>query len=133
MTAPTSPPLSSTRIAKLALLGAVYWFAAALFIRATSALWVGGGMATVVVFALVIPVTVPALLLGLRIAGLTRDRATVAATVMTGAAALLDGVALTWFPTLYGSDPAIVLGGAAAILWGAGIALVLGIVIERRG
>jgi hypothetical protein len=41
-------------------------------------------------------------------------------------------MALTWGQSLYGSNPAIVLGGAASIMWGAGVAIVLGMLLERR-
>jgi hypothetical protein len=124
--------LSARQFALLALMGAVFWFVAALIVRWTVAGWVGNDALTALVFALVIPGTVPALIMGARVAGVGRDRLQAAAALMTGAAALLDGVALTWFPTLYGSDPAHWLGGAAVILWGAGVALMLGFVLERR-
>ena len=113
-------------------MGAIYWFLAAMIVRWTATSWVGHDTTTVVVFAAVVVGTVPALLLGMRIASVGRDRAASAATIITATALLLDGVALTWFRTLYGSDPVVVLGGAATILWGAGVALVLGIVLERR-
>lgn len=125
-------PLSSTAIATLVAMGAVYWFAAALVVRWTAANWVSNNAATGLVFGLIIVVTLPALMLGMRLANVARDRAQLSATIMTGAALLLDGVALTWAPSLYGTDPAIVLGGAASIMWGAGVALTLGIVLEQR-
>ncbi len=124
--------LSARQFALLVLMGAVFWFVAALIVRWTAASWVGNDALTALVFALVIPGTVPALFMGTRLAGVGRDRFQAAAALMTGAAALLDGVALNWFPTLYGSDPAHWLGGAAVILWGAGVALMLGFVLERR-
>lgn len=38
----------------------------------------------------------------------------------TAVAAILDGTALTWTPTLYGNQTPQILGAAAWILWGAG-------------
>jgi hypothetical protein len=132
MTHPTERlPLSNARIVTLALTGSTYWFVAALVVRATAASWVGDDGMTALVFVLIAAATLPVLLLGYRIAGIGRAHAASGATIMTGAAALLDGVALTWMPSLYGGDPAVILGGAAAILWGAGVALVLGMVLER--
>jgi len=116
----------------LALMGAVFWFVAALVVRWTAADWAGQSGATALVFVLIVAATVPALFLGSRVAGVGRDQLQAAATIMVAMAALLDGIALTWFSTLYGDDPATVLAGAAAILWGAGVALVLGIVLQRR-
>ena len=129
----TSPQLSTTQAATLAIIGAVYWFIAALIVRRTAVNWVDNEAMTAVVFALIVVGTVPALLLGYRIAGVARAHAAIAATIMTATALLLDGIALTWVRALYGSDPAVVLGGGAAIMWGAGVALVLGMAIERRG
>jgi hypothetical protein len=132
MPVPTSPRLSTVQTITLAVIGAVYWFIAALIVRWTAANWVGNDPMTAVVFGLIVVGTVPALLLGYRVAGVARAHAAIGATIMTAAALLLDGVALTWVRALYGSDPATVLGGSAAIMWGAGIALVLGMAIERR-
>ncbi|UVO54692.1 hypothetical protein [Sphingomonas sp. SUN039] len=118
--------------ATLASMGAVYWFVAALVVRWTAANWVGSDGATALVFALIVVATVPALFLGMAVARVGRDRAQISATVMTGTALLLDGVALTWAKSLYGTDPSVVLGGAASIMWGAGVALALGMMLERR-
>ncbi len=129
---PTPALPTPVQIIVLALMGAVFWFVAALVVRWTAAGWAGQGGPTALVFVLIAAATVPVLLLGSRVAGVGRDQLQVAATVMVGTAALLDSVALTWFRALYGDDPATVLAGAAAILWGAGVALVLGMVLQRR-
>ena len=126
-------PVRATALTILVAMGAVYWFIAALVVRWTAANWVGNNAMTMVVFGLIVLATVPALLLGMRLASLERARAQISATVMTGTALLLDGLALIWIPTLYGTDPQVVVGGAASIMWGAGVALVLGMVLERRG
>lgn len=126
------PPLVHRQMTLLAIIGAVYWFVAAMIVRGTATEWVGKDALTALVFGLIVVGTVPALLLGYRLAGVGHNNAAIGATIMTGTAALLDGLALTWLPSLYGATPNIVLGGAAAILWGAGVALVVGIVLERR-
>lgn len=128
-----SPTMPTTRQSVvLALMGALFWFVAALVVRWTAANWAGRDGATVLVFALVVAATIPALFVGARVAGVGRDHFLAVASIMVGVAALLDSIALTWFRPLYGTDPAIVLAGAAAILWGAGVALVLGLVLQRR-
>ena len=127
------PKIPTTRqTVMLALMGALFWFAAALVVRWTAAGWTGRDGATVLVFVLIVIATIPALFLGARAAGVGRDQFLAVGAIMVGVAALLDSIALTWFRPLYGTDPAIVLAGAAAILWGAGIALVVGIVLQRR-
>ncbi len=127
-----SLPLAPRQITTLAVIGAAYWFIAAIIVRATAAGWVGNDRLTALVFGLIMPGTVVALLVGYRLAGVGRNHAAIGATIMTGTASLLDGLALSWLPSLYGETPVVVLGGAAAILWAAGVALVLGIVLERR-
>jgi hypothetical protein len=133
MTSPTErSPATPTQLSILAAMGALYWFLAALIVRWTAPIWAGLDGRTALTFALIVIGTLPALLLGLRVAGLGRNRSQVAALVMTGAALLLDGLALTWGRSLYGSDPATVLSGAASIMWGAGVALAFGWFLEQR-
>ena len=130
---PMLSPMPTTRqFVILALMGALFGFIAALVVRWTASDWAGHDSATVLVFVLIVAATIPALFLGARAAGVGRDLFLAVGSIMVGVAALLDSIALTWFRPLYGADPATVLAGAAAILWGAGIALVLAIVLQRR-
>jgi hypothetical protein len=131
MADPALPPLTTAQTVTLAIMGAIYWFVAALVVRWTAANWVGSNGPTALVFALIIVATVPALFLGMAVARVGRNQAQISAAIMTGTALLLDGVALTWGQSLYGTDPAVVLGGAASIMWGAGVAIALGMLLER--
>ena len=132
MTEPsTRAPHRRFSLAALIIMGAVYWFVAALVVRWTAVEWVGSTAATLVVFALIVVVTPAALWLGMRIARAKRAQAGYAATVMTMVALFLDGIALTWFPSLYGTDPKVLLGGAASIMFGAGAALLIGMIAEK--
>lgn len=127
----SKPAGSITRTLTLMATGGFYWLGAALIIRWTAANWVGDTAMTLIVFALIIVATGPALFLGMRAARVGRSSAAYAAAIMTMTALLLDGVALTWFTSLYGTDSKIVLGGAAAILFGAGVALALGMLMQK--
>jgi len=122
---------STTQTIVLAGMGAFYWFVAALVVRWTAANWVGNTAMTLLVFAAIVVVTGPALLIGMKIASVRRSDAAFAATIMTMTALFFDGIAITWFGSLYGIDPATVLGGAASIMFGAGVALALGMVLQR--
>jgi hypothetical protein len=123
-------PLSTKQIIILALYGAVLWFLAAILVRTLGPMGALDGFGRVITYTLVIPGTVPAILIGRVLAKLRRDQTAISLIVITATALLLDGTAHAWFPALYGSDPALIVKGAAAIFWGAGVGLVLGLVMN---
>jgi hypothetical protein len=52
--------------------------------------------------------------------------------VTSAVATVLDGVAMSQFPALYGADPAITGAGAAWLLWAIGVAGVLSLITAAR-
>lgn len=126
-----STNLNSRQAIILAVYGVVLWFLAAMLVRMLSPIGALSGVWQVVTYVLVVPGTVPAIFGARVIAKLARGQTAMGITVVTAAALLLDGVAFAWFPVLYGPDPAQWLAGAAVILWGAGVGLVLGILMNR--
>lgn len=112
--------------------GVTGWFAAALLIRFLEPFNVFDGMARVWTYLLIIPGSVPLVWIGRAIAGLAKAQLGVASAIFTTTALLLDGLAVAWIPWLYGTATDHVLAGAAAILWGAGVAITLGFVMGRR-
>ncbi len=124
--------LTASQIAILALYGAALWFAAAMLVRTIAPMGALNGGWRVLTYALIVPGTIPAVVMARPLARLRRDQTAIGITIVTAAALLLDGIAFAWFPALYGNDPALVLAGAAAILWGAGIGLVLGVAMNAR-
>jgi hypothetical protein len=125
--------LSTAQVIILVVLGAVLWFLAAIMLRALAPLGIYDGSNRVLFYALVIPGTFTFVLIARRLARLAPDQMAIALAIATAAATLLDGIALAWFPALYGSDPVQIAGAGAAILWGAGVGLVMGIAINRAG
>jgi hypothetical protein len=123
--------LTSKQITVLAAYGAVLWFLAAMLVRVLAPMGALSGIWQVVTYALVVPGTVPAIWIARGISGLARGQTAIGILVVTGAALLMDGVAFGWFPQIYGADPAHWLAGAAAVFWGAGVGLVLGILMNR--
>jgi hypothetical protein len=119
--------MATTRVVALVAVGAILWFLAALLIRAMQPLGALHAPGVVVTYALVAVGTAPIVWLTRRLVG--AEETVFAVTLVTGTAALLDGNALVWIPALYGPDTA---GAGAAILWGAGVALILGIVMGGR-
>jgi hypothetical protein len=106
--------------------GTVLWLAAAMLVRAIGPI---DDAMVAIVYGLTIIGTVPFVLLARPLATLRRDQTAIAITVATATAGLLDGIAISQFRWLYGTHPT---DAAAAILWGAGVALVLGLVMNGR-
>lgn len=123
-----SDEISLIQLAIVAAIGAVLWFLAALLIRAVEPIGALEGAGVAILYALIIPGTVPFIPLTRRLANLRRDQTVYGVAVATGVAGLLDGTALAYFPALYGANTA---GAGAAILWGAGVALLLAVVMSR--
>jgi hypothetical protein len=124
-------PLTQRQIIILAVYGAILWFVAAMLVRTIGPMGALDGYALLITYVLVIPGTVPAIWIGRFLAKLSRDQMAIGIMVVTAAALLLDGVAHAWFPAIYGSDPALIVKGAAVIFWGAGVGLVLGMIMNR--
>ena len=118
--------LTGRQLAILAALGAALWLGAALLLRVLAPLGVYDGVWRVVLYAAIVPGTWPFVLLLVGAAGLARAQALTAVAVALAVATLLDGLALAWAPWLYGTTEAHVAAAGAAILWGAGVFLVLG-------
>ena len=131
MTYPSqTQPLTTKQMIILVFYGALLWFLAAILVRTIGPMGALDGYAHIITYALVIPGTVPAILLGRALAKLSRNQTAISLIVITATALLLDGIAHAWFPSLYGSDPALIVKGAAVIFWGAGVGLVLGLIMN---
>jgi hypothetical protein len=109
--------------------GAVLWFIAAMIVRYIGPMGAFDGTALIVSYALVVPGTVPFILIAQKLIGLEKTQIARSVMIITTTALLLDGIALNFFAGLYGSDPAIVMAGAALIMWGAGVGLLLGLIM----
>jgi hypothetical protein len=123
--------LTVSQIAVSALLGAVLWFVAAVFLATVGPTGVFEGVNRVMLYAAVIPGTIPSVLLIWKVARLGRDQIAMGMAVATTMAMLLDGVALAWFPGLYGGGVAQTAASGAVILWGAAIGQLLGFAMNR--
>ncbi len=116
-------PLERRQIGLSLLVGAVLWFVAAMMLQILGPMGIYEGSSRAILYVLIIPGTVPFLLIGFRFARLETHQYFIGTALMDLAAMLLDGIALAWFPALYGGTPTLVAGAGAAILWGAGVAL----------
>jgi hypothetical protein len=132
MTLPTATPFTPKQLLILIVLGVVFWFLAAMLVGTIGPMGALSGRARWITYVLVIPGTIPAILISRRLASLTRSQTSTGLLVVTAAALLLDGIAHAWFPSLYGSDPQLLLAGAAVIFWGAGVGLILAFIMSRE-
>jgi hypothetical protein len=114
----------------LVVYGIVLWFLAAMLVRFLAPMGALDGWARVLTYSLVVPATLPAVLIARRLARLGVAQTGIGLAVVTAAATLCDGIALAWFPALYAAEEHLVLAGAAVILWGAGVGLALGVAMN---
>ncbi len=123
--------LTGKQILLSAVLGAILWFAAAVALGLLGPMGVYEGTSALVLYALIVPGTIPFVFLVRKLAGLAANQVALGYSVATAMALLLDGIAVLWFPGLYGAELELVVGAAATILWGAGVGLVLAFVINK--
>jgi hypothetical protein len=121
------------QVAALVASGIALWYLTALMLRFLVPQGAFEGYWALLSYALVVPGTVPFVHALRRIGGLPHDRVAYGITVATASALLMDGVAVRWFPGIYGETAADVATAAGAVMWGAGVALVLGLAMNRRG
>lgn len=124
-------PFSGQQLAIIVAIGWTVWFLGALLCRLIGDMGWFDGTSRVLVYAAIIPGTVPVILLLRWLARLASDQIALASAVATAAAVMLDGIALAWFPGLYGTGDAQLAASGAVILWGGAVAIGLGCWFNR--
>ena len=122
---------SALQWARLVATGVVVWLLGALLLRFLAPLGAYNGLGRVLMYALIIPGTLPLVLPLPVLAGIRRSAIAAGTAIVVASAILMDGIALAWFPVLYGETVAQHAGAGAAILWGGAIALFLGFLCTR--
>ncbi len=120
--------MNGRQILVAAALGVILWYAAAVLLSVLAPMGVLAGTARLWTYLLIFPGTLPFVLLMWRATGVPRHLLGMAMAVGTTAAMFCDGVALAWFPALYGGEAHVAASGAA-ILWGAAAGQLLGMAI----
>ncbi len=130
---PLSPclPFSARQLAMLVVSGWIVWFIGALVCRYGGELGWFEGVNRVLLYAAVVPGTVPVILIIRRLAKLATDEVALGMAIATAAAIMLDGIALAWFPALYGPGAEQAAASGAVILWGGAVAIGLGCWFNR--
>jgi hypothetical protein len=123
---------SSQSIVLYVVLGVVFWFGAALLVRILGeAVFTPNNPLLIVMFVVAIPIGRLFIWVAQRLGKLGDDAVFAPAVMMTQVALLLDGIAITWFPQLYGESHTTVMLGAALIMWGAGIGLIIAWIMAK--
>lgn len=121
--------LRHRQLVSLVGLSLVLWVAAALYIRLmpealTSPLWGAVGFVTT------FPLAWASVLLTRRVGSLTSGQFLAGVAIVGGIAMMIDGIALRWYPTVYGSDPTMYRFAAAWLLWGYGVSLGIAVIMD---
>jgi hypothetical protein len=133
MSVSTSPrlPFTTSQLAILIASGWVFWFVGAMICRVIGDMGWFDGSARLLVYAALVPGTVPVVLLARHLAKLADDQVALGIAIVTAAAIMLDGIALAWFPALYGQGIDQTAASGAVILWGGAVAIALGCWFNR--
>jgi hypothetical protein len=116
--------LSTKQLSIAVATGLFFWFAFAILIRMLAPLY-DQGVYNAILFLACIPITWFTMSLIIRVASLREDQILAGIGVALATATLCDGLAVTWFGDLYGSNDLHIRLGAGSILWGIGLFLVV--------
>ena len=125
--------LTPGQLAMVIVFGIIFWFAAAMAVRFGGPAGFFGPIASVIAFAVVVPMSWLAVLLVKQVSKLGPGQTIPGVAVGAAVATFCDGIALTWArDVFYGSDPTITTLGAAWILWGVGLFLLFAYLEDQR-
>jgi hypothetical protein len=114
-----------------AILGAVFWLEALLFIRfGGESLFVNGNPRLLLLFVASLPIAWILVKIGAVVGKVDGDDLLNAVTIMSLTALLLDGIALTWCQSWYGLAQSGLLLAAAWLLWGVGVSLAFALALR---
>ena len=124
--------LRSGQAVRLTGLGILLCFGGALFIRYGIPAGLFGGRSGVVLFVLCVPLALTLVWTGERVGALRQDQLISGIALMSAVAVLCGGIALTWFPVLYGDNPVSHYLGASWLLYDVGVNLIMALFISSR-
>ena len=128
-----SQSLSSQQTARCVATGVALWLMAAFLIRFAGAILFEPGDARLLgVLGACVLLAIPTVQITLWCGGAPVEQVLPAVVFMTLTALLLDGVAIMWFPALYGLAPDRLYLAAATLLWAVGVVLGTAALWRRR-
>jgi hypothetical protein len=116
------------------ILGIVFWFSAAMVVHFMGeSIFIKSNQYLPLIFLMAIPITFGFIFIAQSVSSLPLHQLLKPIALMTGVAATLDGIALAWTTSLYSQSFEVALIGAAWILWGAGLGLLIGFYFDQKG
>ncbi|MBX9796468.1 hypothetical protein [Sphingomonas sp.] len=131
---PLTPPanaLTPNRVAVLIGFGLVLWAAGVVMLRWLADAGAMTGAWLPLVYAAVIPLTLPCIPLGPRLARLPASETARCTALVCATAVTIDGLVIGFVPWVYAADADLARAVAGCLLWAIGVALILGLI--RRG
>lgn len=108
------------------ILGIIFWFTAAMAVRFLGGtVFSHGNSNLILAYILAVPLLLGSIALSKLLSGKPYRELDKPVAWMTGVAAMLDGIALSWFQEIYSERDEVAMHGAAWILFGAGVGLVI--------
>lgn len=123
--------LTNNQTILLIATGVILWFLAVIILRLIAPMGALEGSARIITYALVIPGTLPFVVLTRMIVKLLSHQLFTGVAVATTTALLIDGIVIAWFPAIYGGALPQVTNCAAIILWGAGVGMALAFMLNK--
>ena len=115
------------------VLGAAFWYQAALIIRYFGAsVFSENNPKLILFYFLAIPITLLSMYITSLISKLQLSELLKPVVVMILTATFLDALALTWFRELYSPSFEVAMHGAAWILWGVGLSLLFSFYFDQK-
>ena len=111
--------------------GLALWLGAIFLVRALGPMGALSGWGLVISFVLLIPGTLPAVLLTQRVMGPSKEKLLVGVTIISTIALLLAGLCFSFWPGLYGDNPTHVLAASGFMLWGGGLGFALAMMVGK--
>jgi hypothetical protein len=125
--------MKNSKIVLFVLLGTAFWNLAACIIKFWGeSVFSAGNPKLILFFFLAIPLTVASMYISAFIGKLKVCELLAPVVIMTITATFLDAFALVYFRYIYSESFEVAMHGAAWILWGAGVGLLLSFYLDIR-
>ena len=124
--------LTTNKQLTVLLLAGSFWLNGVFLIRLITEYSFWGGFKSTIIFALSIPIIIFCISGISKLLRLTDQQFSPVIIVIVAIVALLHGVALTGYPSIYGSDTNALMLAAAWLIWFCGICLISLVIMNKK-